>query len=255
MGTWGAGIAQDDTVADVVGFLVDRLKAGDTLDSATALALSHFSGIANEEDEAPLLWMAIAKVQWKYGTVESGVLGRVRSDIKCERGLDRWRDDSKGLAKRKAALAKFLAQVEQPNPKPEPPPKCVIRRAPFKRGDCLSVQLPDGRYTAALVLKENNSNPEHGMNLVASLDYCQSEPPTLDVFQRKKWLKRSGGQWRGEPDICWYLPVGLKKKRSRISVVGNIRLGWLDPKGSRSHVAWSWLGAQVLRSATGGGGH
>ena len=35
---------------------------------------------------------------------------------------------------------------------------------------------------------------------LASLDYCQMEPPALDVLRSKNYLRKSGGQWRGEPD-------------------------------------------------------
>jgi hypothetical protein len=59
----------------------------------------------------PLLWLALAHVQWKYGTVDTDILSCIRSDIASERGLERWREDPRGLAKRKAALAKFLAQI------------------------------------------------------------------------------------------------------------------------------------------------
>jgi len=70
MGTWGSGVGQDDTVADIVGFVVDRLKAGDTMHSATEQALSRYAELMNDDDDGPLLWMALAKVQWKYGPLE-----------------------------------------------------------------------------------------------------------------------------------------------------------------------------------------
>lgn len=61
MGTWGFGILQDDTVTDIVGFVVDLLKGGQTIDSATDRALSHFAELADDADEAPLLWIAFLR--------------------------------------------------------------------------------------------------------------------------------------------------------------------------------------------------
>jgi len=246
MGTWGSGITQDDTVADIVGFVKDRLKEGDSLEVASVQAQRQFASTQGDVDEAPLLWLALAEVQWKYGAVDSAVLSRVRKDIQSGSGLERWSDDAKTLAGRRAALTKFLAKVESPNPKPSAPPKLVVRKAPFLEGDCLSVQLPDGRYTAALVLRVDNSNAEYGKNLIASLDYCDSEPPSLAVFERRDWLVLDHGNWNGEKEVRWYLPVRFQKERKRITVVGNVKLRWGDPKDSRSSTGWNNLGVQVL---------
>ena len=86
------------------------------------------------------------------------------------------------------------------------------------------------------------------MNLVASLDYCETEPPSLEVFKRKEWLVLSHGNWDGQRDIHWYMPVRLQRERKRISVVGNIGVGWFDPKEARGHVTWAHLGVQALLS-------
>lgn len=253
MGTWGSGILQDDTVADVLDFVTARLKAGQALDVASAHAQSHFSEIQRDEDEAPLLWLAIAEVQWKYGVVDPAVLSRVRGDIESGRGLDRWRDDAEGLASRKAALARFLAKVAQVNPKPSALPKTVRRPAPFQDGDCLSVQLPDGQYTAALVLRTDNSNTEIGKNLVASLDYLQAVPPSRAVFELRDWLVLRHGKWTGQQDIRWFLPAGFQKMKGRIKVVGNVNIRRSDPTNCSAHAGWNTLGDQILLARSHGG--
>lgn len=247
MGTWGYGIIKDDTVADVISFVTERLKAGDGLDLALAKSKVEFSDLNNDEDDGPLFWLALAHLQWKYGKVDTQTLERVRSDIENERGLARWRDTAKDFARRKEVLTKFLAQLESPNPRISALPKMVFRKAPFKKGDCLSVLLPDSRYTAALVLGEDNSNPELGMNLIASLDYLENIPPSLDFFKCRKWLILSRGNWNNEKDICWYLPVGFQQARKRIEVIGNIATKWLDPRHARGSTGWINLGTQILR--------
>jgi hypothetical protein len=246
MGTWGTSITADDTVSDIVGFIKDQLKNGASIKEATTKAAIKFSELEKNEDEEPLLLVAIAFTQWKYGEVDPSILERVRNDIKNERGLDRWRESPKLLAKRKAVLTEFISKIELPNPKTSKPPKLIIRRAPFKEGDCLSVALPDGRYTAALVLKTDNSNPECGSNLVASLDYLDTLPPDLSVFKRKNWLVLSHGNWNNEKDICWYIPVRFKEVSNRIQVVGNISLGWFLPKSKEMYGSWGHLGEQIL---------
>lgn len=248
MGTFGTGITQDDTVADIVGFVVEQLKAGATLEAASAKARVQFRELENDEDESPLLWLALATVQWKYGSIEEQVLEHVRADIKAERGMECWREDPNDFRRRRAVLSKFLAKIETSNPKPSPYPRIVVRKAPFVEGDCLSVRISDGRYTAALVLKVDNSTPEYGKNLVAGLDYLETEPPVIAVFEQRQWLAKRHPNWKGAPDLCWYLPVHFKQASKNITVVGNIRLRWRDPKDSSFHGGWNLLGEQIQYS-------
>jgi len=248
MGTWGTEVLQDDVVADVIGFTIGLLKKGSTIDEATSRALSNFSELRKDADDGPLLWLAIAELQWRYGRVDPDVLNHVRSDIENENGLEPWRDDPKALSSRKKVLVRFLARIEQPNPNPRALPKPVVRRAPFQKGDCLSVHLPDSQYTACLVLGEDNSDPELGMNLVAGLDYYESVPPDTAVFTRRDWLKKTFGCWDGRLDICWYLPIGLRSIRKQITVVDNIKIKWSDPKKSGTYTRWDQVGSSVVYS-------
>jgi hypothetical protein len=246
MGTFGTSIAQDDAVRDVIEFVVDRLKTGASLIEASAAARARFHELEQSADEAPLLWLALASVQWRFGRVDDTVLGRVRADIEGGRGLERWRDDPRLLSQRTIVLATFLAQVEAPNPKPSPVPRLVVRAAPYRPGQCLAVRTSDGRHTAALVLGADNSNPEHGTNLIAGLDYLEREAPSIAVFEQRCWLFKHHGAWRGEPDLCSYLSVGFQRERKRITVVGDVALRASDPTAARVVSGWRGLGEQIL---------
>ena len=246
MGAWGSGILQDDTTADIVGFMKDRLKAGSTLMAASAAARSHFGETQRDEDEAPLLWLALAEVQWKYGAVEPAVLARVRADIDGGAGLERWRDDAKALKARQSALAKFVAKIASANPKPSALPRIIVRKAPFEAGDCLSVLLPDGRFTAALVLRADDSNPEYGRNLVVGLDYLDTVPPELAAFERRQWLTLSHGRWNGKMDMRWCLPVKFRAMARRLERIGSIKLRRGDPTECSISSAWTNVGVQIL---------
>jgi hypothetical protein len=111
MGTSGTSITADDTVADVVGTAIDRLKEGATLQEASAFALRRFKRLLKDPDNGPLVWLALAHVQWKYGRVDSEVLDQVRNDIAAGNGLDRWRDEPADLTARKQVLEAFLAKI------------------------------------------------------------------------------------------------------------------------------------------------
>jgi hypothetical protein len=246
MGSWGTGITANDTVSDVRDFMLDRLKEGASLADASSRTIDHFRDLEDDIDDAPLLWQAIALVQWKYGKLDDAVLMRVRHDIESERGLDNWRDDPKDFTRRKAALDKFLSKLQVANPKPAKPPKTIFRRAPFEEGDCLAVRTEDGRYTAALVLRVDNQNPEYGKNLVAGLDYLDDEPPNLDFFEERKWLFKRHGNWNGEPDLLWFLPVRFREAAKRIAIVGKTQIRQSDPKDAAGHGGWNLLGDQIV---------
>ena len=73
--------------------------------------------------------------------VAQDVLDRVRDDLQHQRGLDRWREDGPLLQKRLEVLARFVAKIAEPNPKPAALPRTVNRLALFAPGDCLSVRI------------------------------------------------------------------------------------------------------------------
>src|SRR5262245_41437285 len=165
MGTSGTSITSDDTVADVVADVVDELKRGATLRDASSRALERFKEQLQDSDDGPLVWLALAHVQWKYGEVDPIVMEQVRRGVATGRGLDRWREgnDPALLRKRQKVLETFLAKISTPNPKPSKPPKLIERPAPFETGDCLAIATSTGEYTAAIVLQTNNSMPEYGL--------------------------------------------------------------------------------------------
>jgi hypothetical protein len=246
MGAWGTGITADDTVADVVDHVVERMKRGEELAAACSDAERTFHADLSDPDDGPLVWLALAHVQWKYGALAPHVLERVRLDMSNGQGLERWRDDPKLLTQRRAALVRFLSKIESPNPRPSSLPKVVTRLAPFAEGDCLSVTTTTGLFTAAIVLKADNTNPEYGKNLVGSLDYLARLPPTLEVFERRQWLHKHHGNWNGEPDLAWYGPHGTKVERKRFAIVGRTKLRFRDPSSAPSHTSWRQLGEQIL---------
>jgi hypothetical protein len=246
MGIWGPGITSDDTVADVVDAVVGRMKRGEDLVAACRGAEREFAPYLQDEDDGPLVWLALAHVQWKYGAVEAHVLERVRADVSTGRGLERWRENPALLAQRQAALARFLEEIESPNPKPSRPPRPITRLAPFADGDCLSVLTSDGRFTAAIVLATNNADPENGYNLVGGLDYLSETPPPMAIFEDRAWLRMYHGNWDGQLDLCYYLSPRLKSNRKRFVVVGKTRLRSGDPSEAIEYSSWEMLGTQIL---------
>jgi hypothetical protein len=246
MGAWGHGIRQDDFVCDVIEDFKGLMKAGKTIAEATKTVEATFAAELEDDDEGPLFWIALADAQWTYGGLEPRVLQRVRDDFDAERGLDRWREDRRALSRRRAAIETFITKISEPNPRPKKPPKIVVRPPKFAAGDCLSVRLENGQYTAALVLVADHSNVEYGENLIVSLDYLAPERPTIDDFRKRNWLVYSHPSWKGELYLAWHSPLRFRAFKDRIGVVGQIEILESDPKTSSSYGNWGGLGEQVV---------
>jgi len=247
MGSWGIGIGQDDLVADVLAVFDDRLKLGDSISLATNHVLSQFSESLKDNDEEAIVWFAIAKAQWSYGELAPIVLERVRTFVTEGKGLDRWKEDvDSQLQKRKSNLNRFLKKIEKDNPKPKRRPKLIIRKAIFEPGTCLAIKHPNNEYGAAIVLAANHSRLEYGMNLVATLNYLGPEPPDLSFFEKREWLRLTHHKRDGSYDITWCLPVGFRKVRPRILVIGKIPIRLTDPMQAKLYSRWDNIGEQII---------
>jgi hypothetical protein len=246
MGAWGTAITSDDTVMDVADCMVASLKKGGNLTTATQTALLEYRDLLEDPDDGPLVWLAVAHVQWKYGLVENRILSKVCEDVEKGAGLELWAENPKNLKKRIEVLLKFVSKISHPNPKPSAYPKTVVRPAPFKAGDCLSVVIAEKQFGAVIVLAVDNRNVEYGLNLVGSLDYLSEHPPGKEVFEERKWLYLHHGKWNGRHDLFWVLPVGFAKLKERFSVVCQTDLRSFDPRESDYHSSWSGVGRQIV---------
>jgi hypothetical protein len=248
MGSWGPGIRQDDLVRDVIESFKEQLKDGAPIGEATEKVEREYAETLDDEDEAPLVRLALADAQWTYGALDPQLYARVRADVEAGAGLGRWQEASaEDFEKRRLALAKFLEKTAQPNPRPAKLPRRVVRPPRFEAGDCLAVALSNGQYGAALVLATDPSEIEYGKNLIAVLDYMAAERPPIKVFTKRRWLEMTHHEWGGELDISWYLAVGFQGEKERFERVGKIRLRRRDPKDALSYTSWDELGEQVVR--------
>ena len=246
VGAWGYGIRQDDFVCDVIGVFEDLMKAGKSFREATKTVKSRFVAEIQDSDDGPLFWIALADMQWTYGELEPQILNHALEDFNSGRSLDRWAEDKRGLSRRRAVLEKFLSKISAPNPRPKKPPKMATRAPKFQAGDCLSIQLDDGQYAAAIVLAADHSNVEYGKNLIGVLDYLSAEKPPVEVYRSRKWLVRNHHSWNNEMDLAWYGPVGFRSAKDRIEVAGKTNLLDSDPTDSNCYCGWNGIGKQVV---------
>jgi hypothetical protein len=245
VGAWGTGIKQDDLVLDILSTFDDALKASGDVRKASGSVLATYAAAFDDPDEGHIAWIGLAQAQWTYGQLDPDVLARVEADITSGAGLDLWRDaGERTVAKRTAALDAFLVKLQVPNPKPKRYPKLVVRPPKFAAGDCLSVELPDGRYGAALVLVADHSDVENGVNLIGVLDHVSSLPPDAAVCEARNWRRLTKGVLAGRLDISWYVAYGFRSERKRIQVVGTTPILDSDPHSAHLYTHWKQLGIE-----------
>jgi hypothetical protein len=245
MGAWGTGVLSDDTVRDVLDGYFDLFNRGNPAELIRKKLLKDFRETLSDSDEGPLVWIGIAKAQWECGHLEPLVLERIRQIVSDREGLDRWEEQGQTiLQRRKSALIQFLAKLESTNPRPRKPRKATKRKPIFQPGDCLAVRLPDGDWGAILVLSDRPESgdpfvPTFGWNLAATLRYKGSDLPSLQVFAKREWLRKTHHSWQGDLDLCYVSTVRYRSVKDRFQVVGNILLRDTDPQTTKTYSGWS----------------
>ena len=249
MGAWGHGIRQDDVVCDVIGAFEEGLKQGKSIAQATKAVRKQFDEATKDCDDGPLVWIGLAYAQWTYGELDSGVLQHVKEDLESGRSLSRWGEDKTALSRRKAVLTRFIEKIEKPKVRPKKPPRTISRSPKFQPGDCLSIQLSNGQFGAAIVLAIDQSSAEFGMDFIGVLDYMSPHEPSEHIFRQRKWLYRSHHDWNNDLDVAWYTHVGYRKMKPRLKLIGSVELLKSDPKPRMEGIgycAWQRLGEQVV---------
>jgi len=247
MGTSGYGIRDDDTVCDVITEFEDHLKKYQDLNAATEPAFNVFPEYLEDEDDAPMFWLALAEMQWTYGNLDPQILQKVEDDFACEAGMGLWGEPTEDdYRRRRKAISRFLAKIRKPKVKPKKFPKIVMRKPNFEAGDCLAVQLSNAQYGAAYVSHKFDDEIENGSNWIITLNYLSDSPPEMDVFQKRNWLRPTHHGWNGKVDAGMYTELGFRKARDRIKLVGNLPVIDPTPEPCAIFANWTMLGEQVL---------
>ncbi len=250
MGAWSTKILGDDFACDVHGEFMEGYDNGKDL-KLIRRELEHANAEAiADTDDGPIFWLALAQAQWECGALESDVRQKVEEIVVKGLGLDRWAEGTAShLHERKEVLRDFLARLQTP-------PSPLRRRTPSKEnppifapGVCLSVQLPNGEFGAAIVLGAKHEHKEFGMNLVGLLAYCSKDKPALSVFESRKWLKtkRRGRLFRKE--IIWLFAQGFAESAQLFENTGTVKPRWLDPRNSKTSAPkWSIVPVIIQRA-------
>jgi hypothetical protein len=227
MGTWGAGILDDDFARDVYDAYLDAVRAGQAPAVAIAAVRSRFATEMADPDEESVGWLALARAQRELGAVDADLLARVRAIVEGGVGLERWREAGPdALRQRKAVLTRFLRELAKPA-RPAPArhagTPAAPQRVPFEVGDCLAIDCADGRIEAAVVTRRNVS-PSTTSHILTVVNVPAGETPSPAHFAPPRWRPVHPER----PDLAVKLQVydpGWPRQRKRYRVVCRIDPG------------------------------
>jgi hypothetical protein len=163
MGTWGPGIFSDDTACDVR--VAYRMALEDGLDDQAAQqqVLDEFADVLDDDtwNGGPLVWLALAKTQWRLGRLDEQVKAQALAVIDQGRDLVFW-EGSNLYGYRRAVLRRLRQQLttappprKQIRPPRQVDPEVVRRRLPYQEGSVFQLPLRDGRSARGLVSRLN----------------------------------------------------------------------------------------------------
>lgn len=173
MGAWGPAIFSDDTACDVRSDYRELLEDGVADAEATSRVIADYQHL--DEDEAHVLWLALAAAQAALGRLDEAVKTEALRVIEDGVGLDLWAEaGATELARRKAALEKLRNTLTGPQKAPTKVRKPWAHVTDLSPGDVLAYDLPDG---------------SRALFRVARLD--EQRVGTAPILRRLGWTKAS----------------------------------------------------------------
>lgn len=155
MGTWISNFFDNEIelAADVRNDYVDGLTLGSTGRQATKEVIEGFAEELDDPAMCPVVWMALAVTQWKYGRLEPRVKAKALKAI--AKGGDVALYPEKRQQRRQRVLDKVREQLQTPQPKEKP--VRVVTNKPLKKierlwrtGQVVSFRCDDGRFVLLL---------------------------------------------------------------------------------------------------------
>ncbi len=181
MGTWGAGLYQDDTACDVRDSYIQYLKEGLSDAAAAAKVLSDQKSRLRNTQVATNVYLALAETQWQYGRLDPSIKKRALALLKRSADVD-------------SARAKVLATLEKrlaSKPKPRRAIKVVTPKpleawTDAKLGTVFLLPLPTSSFAALMLVGNIGSGPAKQISMFSVLRWKGTKEPPLAELSKCK---------------------------------------------------------------------
>jgi len=248
MGTWGYGVLDDDSAADIHGEFLSLLDKGVPAKDIRDAVLARFPQYFASHRSSASAWLGLARAEWECGVLQPETLRMVQTIVSDPSSLEGWSTD-KERSRRRAVLEKFAKSIAVPRAKPR---RLVRRRLPlvtFEPGTCLAISILGGGWGALIVLDVALTEYD-ACHFVGGLRGIHESHPGPEVFEARRWLFCTHGNWKGELHANWCGTSNLRqdKKDWTIVDVGRTTVRADDPKGDHKHAgstSWGWMENQI----------
>lgn len=145
MGTWIVSIEGNDTFQDIYSNFMERYNSGDDPRQITKDILFEFSNYFSDTDDKHNALFALSKAQWETKTLGQRTLDEVRTIIRSESDLKRWRQlgaTDEVIKGRKDELDRFLETISS---KKEKPKRRKKKKFEFEKKEIVKLTSPDGK--------------------------------------------------------------------------------------------------------------
>jgi hypothetical protein len=240
MGAWGTAIFSDDLAADVRGDFRDYIGDGLSVEKATARLRKEYADALDDDEDAPVFWLALAVSQWQLVRVHEPTRNKALKIIASGRDLERW-DTPKERKQREAVLAAAAEQLTSPPPPAKKVPKPHRETNTWEVGEVLALGLKSGRWTLVRVVghhedKGGRLGVVEVLNWIGDVIPCHEEIDKLDFLTARPPHQHLTQFFLLEPRV--------KKYQLRLQ-----RLGFSSPPkqtcGSFSGLIWNCMDRQL----------
>lgn len=203
MGSWGPGILQNDTTADIWAEF-KQLYNKDLSSKEIRLILEEEYNDQSYHEYYSEIWTGIAYGQWMCSDIETYTLKKLKQATQLKY-LTLWAEDKKLLQKRIKAISDFIEKIQTPRPKPIVRKKEIERPLIYKKGDVIALKIDDSHYLAALVV-DTDDNPNYSQNTIVLTDLIFAGKPTeKEILHANVLYLDNGGAYRYHRGFYWAL--------------------------------------------------
>lgn len=207
MGAWGPAIFSDDTACDIRSDYRELLEDGLDDHEAVQRVIADYQHLG--QDEAHVLWLALAAAQTSLGRLDVDVKANALRVIDDGVGLELWVEaGSKELSSRKAALTKLRAALTDPQKPPTKVRKPWSHVTDLAAGDVLAYSRPDGTSALFRVARVD----EHRVGtapVLRQLDWDKATPSARKLRRLKALLETRPGSEK--PSVSFRVARHRKK--------------------------------------------
>lgn len=111
MGTWGTGIKDNDTSADIYDSFFDLYNDGKNPVEISKKIISDNQDLIIDKYSSNDFWLTLALAQWETKSLDKEVFDKVKTIIENKTDLEIWRQqdaDEKMLQKRQKKIRRFF---------------------------------------------------------------------------------------------------------------------------------------------------